>query len=540
MSPAAQAKYVIFLIFLLVVQAVLLFWNGMLMITLHEGDAMHMVQILLRMEQGQIPHKDFMTPIGILAFAPILAFIGMGVGKAYLAGNLLMAALMIPALWWLAVSRLSAGLAYAFGAGVVILMSAMVHGDTLQVSSVSMYYNRWAWGIAFVLVLAAVVPPKTERGQVLDGLVLGLGISALALLKATYFVTLLPPLALAVALGGRWKSFLVALGTGATVVVALALALGVDFWPAYVGDLLQVRGAGVRSYPSQPLAYLLIGPKFLLANGVVLAAVIFLRQAGRQREGLVLLLLVPGFIYITYQNWGNDPQWLFLLGILLLALRPERAVIGAMGWNMRNALGVLAALALAMIAPSAFNIAASTARYAQLEPSEFAIVLPDPRHANLVFRTDLLYAAERRQYVTIPDEKMAALGEKFADRRSYALYGEALEYCKLHRGLAGFLQFFARDLERNLPETAGKSVFVADLLSNLWLFGPTVPVPGGAPWYYGGDAGLGRADYLLVPFCPSTPEVWGMVLDRLAEEDAPQFTEIRRTDTYILLRRVSG
>ena len=540
MSPASQAKYVIFLVFLLSVQAVLLFWNGMLMITLHEGDAMHMVQILLRMEQGEIPHKDFMTPIGILAFWPITLFMGMGVGKAYLAGNVLMAALTIPVLWWLAVSRLSTGLAYALGAAVILLMSAMVHGDILQVSSVSMYYNRWAWGVAFLVILTAVLPPRNERHQGVDGVILGLGIAALALLKATYFVTLFPPVLLAVLLRGYWTTLLVALVTGLAVIAAISLGLGVDFWAAYIGDLQQVRGAGVRSYPSQPLIYLLIGPKFLLANGVALAAVIFLRQAGRQAEGLLLLLFLPGFVFITYQNWGNDPQWLFLLGILLLALRPERATTNPMGWNMRTALGVAAALALAMIAPSALNIAASTTRYAQLDPSEFAIVLPEPRHSNLVFGTRLLYAAERRQYLTIPDEKMAALGEKFSDRRSYALYGEPLKYCKLHRGLAGFLQFFARDLQQSVPETNGRSVYVADLLSNLWMFGPTVPIPRGSPWYYGGDAGLARADYLLVPFCPSTPQVWGEVLDRLEEEGAPKFTEIRRTDTYILLRRVSG
>jgi hypothetical protein len=538
MSPISQAKLLLFLIALLVVQAVLLFWNGLLMINLHEGDAMHLMQILLRMEQGQIPHKDFMTPIGILAFAPIMVFMGMGVGKAYLAGNVLMAALAIPAIWWVAKSRLSTGLAYGLGAGIIILMTAMVHGDILQVSSVSMYYNRWAWAISFLVVLTAVLPPKIDKHQWVDGIVLGLGISALALIKATYFITFLPPLLLVVLLRGYWKTAFVAFGTGLGVIVAVSLMTGgVDFWWAYIGDLQLVRNSGVRSFPSQPLSYLLIGPKFLLVNIVVLLAVVFLRQAGRQIEGLALLLLMPGFVYITYQNWGNDPQYLFVLGLMLLALRPERPITNSLGWDMRTSLGVLAALSLAMIAPSALNIAASTVRYAQLEPSDFAVVLPEPRHSNLVFKTDLLYAAERRQYTTIPDEKMAALGEKFSDRRSYVLYGEPLEYCKLRRGLGGFQQFYAKDLKQ-VAETAGKSVFVADLLSNLWMFGPTVPIEGGSPWYYGGDAGLSRADYLLVPFCPSTPQVWGMVFDRLKEEGAPKFTEIRRTDTYILLRRL--
>ncbi|NDH03439.1 MAG: hypothetical protein EBY40_10005, partial [Marivivens sp.] len=33
----------------------------------HEGDTLHMVEIVSRMSAGQLPHIDFMTPIGALA-----------------------------------------------------------------------------------------------------------------------------------------------------------------------------------------------------------------------------------------------------------------------------------------------------------------------------------------------------------------------------------------------------------------------------------------------------------------------------------------
>ncbi len=537
MSPGAQARYVLFLVLVLIVQALFLFRNGALMINLHEGDALHMVQIVMRMELGQLPHLDFLTPIGVLAFAPIVAFLGLGVGKAFLAANVLMGALAVPVLWWLAVTRLRRGLAYAFGAGVVILLTAMVHGGVLQVSSVSMYYNRWAWGIGFMAVALAVLPARVRRHQLLDGVLLGGLVSALALLKATYFVALLPPIVLAVLLRRQWRTLLAGLVTGAVVILGIGLALGVDFWLAYVGDLRLVREAGLRSYPSQPLGYLLIGPPFLLPNLVAVVAVIALRQAGRSVEGVVLLTLLPGFVLITWQNWGNDPQWLFLLGILLLALRPRRAARNALGWDLRGTLAVLAALALAMIAPSALNVAASALRYAKLDPADYTAILPEPRHGNLVFKTGLLYAPEERRLRPLPDPELAARGEEFTRPRRAFLYGEELPWCKLHRGLVGYLQAFARDLQRAVPQTAGRSVFVADFLSNLWLFGPTAPIPGGSPWYYGGDAGLGRADYLLVPMCPVSPRLRAQVLERLDQPDAPKFEEVRRTADYILFRR---
>ena len=46
--------------------------QGGLYLDTHEGDTYHLLDILLRMEMGQTPHLDFMTPIGFLAFLPIV------------------------------------------------------------------------------------------------------------------------------------------------------------------------------------------------------------------------------------------------------------------------------------------------------------------------------------------------------------------------------------------------------------------------------------------------------------------------------------
>ncbi len=537
MSGSSQGKFVLFLVAILALQAVLLFWNGLLMITMHEGDALHSVQILLRMEMGQTPHVDFMTPIGFMAFSPIALFLDMGVGKAFLAGNILMAALSLPAIWWVASSRLSTGLAYAFGAAVIVLFTSTVHGETLKVTSISMYYNRWAWAISFMLILLALSQPRIQRHQIGDGLVLGLGLSFLALSKVTFFIALFPAILVALVLRAHWRAAATTVGVGILSIAAVTILMGgVEFWLAYIDDLRTVSSAGVRTYPSESFTQLLVGPSFLLLNLIILLGVVFLRQAGESEAGIVLLLLAPAFVYITYQNWGNDPQWLFVLGIALLALRPMRVVMNGWGWNLRTGLGVLGLLALVQIAPSVLNLSLSAWRLARLDPTEFSVVLRDPKHANLVVETKLVYLPEERRVKELPHADMAALGAPFREIDDVTFNGEDLQDCRLFRGLIGVYHSIARDLQ-TLDFMRGKSVLVADLFSNLWLFGDTIPIKNGAPWYYGGDVGVSNADYLLVPSCPGIPTVWAAIIEQASAPGAPDFKEIRRTDEYTLFER---
>ena len=49
--------------------------KGALYVGKHEADMLHILQITFRMQSGQWPHIDFMTPIGVLAFLPIVGFI---------------------------------------------------------------------------------------------------------------------------------------------------------------------------------------------------------------------------------------------------------------------------------------------------------------------------------------------------------------------------------------------------------------------------------------------------------------------------------
>lgn len=531
------ARLAIPLVVVALLEAVLLLWPGGLAVNQHHGDTLHIVQILMRMADGQVPHLDFMTPIGVFSFLPSYLFLGYGVGTAILAGQVLVMFLVLPMIWWAVASRMQGFVALAYALLAVIMVSAIVHGGVKPFSSVSMYYNRWAWAFAFAIVSLALLPPRNSHSQLADGLVFGLGMSFLAMAKATFFVALLPAVVAAIILRAQWRAAAI------SVICGIAVAGLITWWAgdpgfllAYVADVRSVSEGGVRAWPGESFSSTLAGPGFIVGNAALLAGIVFLRQAERPVEGVILLLLAPGFAFITFQNWGNEQLWLAPFGLLMLALRTDSLRQNALGWNVNAALGATALAALTLSAPVVYNMGASTLRYARLDRAGFAPVLALAGQDDLYMKTGSIMESRASSY--LPPAR-ADQAQAVEEARAYApdlLNGEEIPFCGLDRGLVGLLQGWARDLDEQ-GLTPGKSVFIADTASALWLFGQSTPVPHGAPWYYGGDQGLSRADFLLVPFCPVTPRVRQIILTGLQEPDAPVFREVARTDHYILLRR---
>lgn len=529
-----------FLVAVLAVQTGLLLGKGVLLINTHEGDALNLLEVILRMGAGELPHLDFSTPIGIMAFLPIswLTSLGVGAGHAILGGMVLVALGMLPAIWWVGYSRLPTLLAYAFGAFVIVLCTALVYGGAAQVLSISMYYNRWAWAVASLLVMLAMLPAKRNSG-LLDGLVIGLALAFLALSKATFFAALFPGILLALILRRQWMALLVGLITGLVVVAMMTLALGVDFWLAYIHDLRLVSASPMRTQPTVSLAALLVGPSFLAINLCLLASIVLLRQAGRAAEGIILLVFAPAFVYITYQNWGNDPKWLFLLAILLLALRPGRHVNNGFGWDVGRMMGLVSVVSFALFLPSLFNLTFSDVQLAQTPRASYAQVLPGHKNSDVMMTVNRMYGAARQQGFTLDDPKITAIMARSKKPPRDMLFGQPLPVCELQMGLVGVLQQMAWDLDR-IDGTAGKTVFVADTFSNLWMFGKTRPLIGGAPWYYGGDAGMSKADFVLVPLCPVTPGARSLALKQISADSGKfDLREVTRNGLFILLKRVA-
>ncbi|MEZ5777835.1 MAG: hypothetical protein R3E44_05690 [Paracoccaceae bacterium] len=502
----------------------------------HEGDAMHLAELVLRMAEGQWPHLDFMTPIGVLAIAPIAAFVraGAGLGHAILYSQILVAALLLLPVLRVAKSRLPAFWGYAYGAFVMVLCLALIHGESESSISISMHYNRWAWAVSYVVLPLALLTPLERPRPVLDGALIGLGLAVLALMKVTYFGAFLPAVVVALLVRRQGKAFVAMVLSGLAVAAVVTVMAGPFFWLAYLRDLAIVAGSEIRPQPGASFAGTVAQPLYIAGSLSLLAAVIFLRQAGRSVEGLALLLLVPGFFYVTYQNFGNDPQWLYLFAMLMFVLRPAPGTRNALGWDLRGGLTVLGILALAFGAPSAINLTFSPFRHLTASTEKTVPLLPRlAAHDDLLSFGPRLYTANLTEPYDGPGAPFAAYREKTERKDPATLNGETLRECTLDGGIAAWFEVVADDLEAS--GFAGAKLIGTDLFSAYWLYGPFGTVKGAAPWYYGGLPGVEHADYVVVPVCPMSPKLRAGMLKAL-DEKGWTLREVRRTELYILLQ----
>ena len=535
MSRPNPALLFVFLAAIMAILGAVAVAKGGFYVAKHEGDTLHLLQIVFRMADGEWPHLDFMTPIGLLAFLPIVAFVkaGFGVGQAILWAQILVALVLFLPLYWTCFSRFNKGLAYLFGLVVLVLVLALVHGEADRLVSISMHYNRWAWGFAYIAIALAVLPPVNARNDLIDGAVIGLAMAALAFCKVTYFIAFAPPVVLALLLRKAPLTLIYALVAGLLAMVVVTVFAGVAFWPAYLGDLLAVSGSEVRPQPGAPMQTIIGAPAYLGGSLALLAGVIFLRQAGEDRLGLLLLLLVPGFIYVTFQNFGNDPQWLMLLAILLLVPRVELDLVNGFGWPIGRTLVLTATAAIAFAAPSFLNLAYSPFRHLGVDPDDYVpLLVRSATHNDLFGRLVRSNRVDGNVALDGPgsgleDRQEAAKREDTA----VSFMGEDLPQCELQLGIIAWFETIVADLEAQGLQ--GKRVMAADIFSGHWLFGDLQRLEGGAPWYYGGLPGFDSANYLTVPLCPASLSIRKQVLEAVIETDA-ELTEAYRSPLFIL------
>jgi len=271
---------------------------------------------------------------------------------------------------------------------------------------------------------------------------------------------------------------------------------------------------------------------------VVLLAVVMLRQGAHAAEGLALLALFPGVVYITYQNFGNDPQWLLLVGLMLLMVRPAAGTLNVWGWDLRQGVTLAGAAMLALISPSFLNMAYSPFRHFSDDLSEYVQIFPkSAQHGDFYTSGERAYQVNQQ----IAGERPGAGLERYADlseRGELAvLNGETLAACGIQNGLIAYYQATVADLEAHGFAT-GKAILSADLLSNLPLFSDGIAwVKGGAPWRYDGVPGVENADYVLVPLCAVNERSRRDILKGIRERGIT-LRELYRSPLFVLLEKV--
>jgi hypothetical protein len=513
--------------------------TGAVRIDDHDGDVMHLLDMVLRQASGQRPHLDYMTPLGLLSTWPIAALVAAGLpgGLAVVLAQLLVAVLLVAPTFWVAWSRFPAPWSFVFGVSVLVLCLALIHGGSGMTLSMAMHYNRWAWALAFLAVAVGLVPPLRPGGLWADVLVLGLAMAALVLLKVTFTVALALPL-IGIMLARQSFALLALSVLVAALALGLAVAwLGLDFWLAYAADLIATAQSETRAYPGPPPLEIAASAALFPAIALSLAAVVVLRTGGHPAAGLGVLLLVPAFIYITAQNFGNDPKWTWLLALMLLALRPAEGQRALGGLPARASLSVLAAGLFMVSAPSFVNMAASPFRNLAEGGAGYVPLVPrEPRLAGIE-----VWEENARRYNVVRAADGPGSGLEWARAGANrpdlpVLKGETLEDCALNSGLLAQAQTIAADLAAN--GFGGAQIVNADLLNLYWMFEPSlVPLQGGAPWLYDGMPGWPAAEYVLVPHCPVHPRsraLWVSNINALLELGTVELAEVRRTPLYTL------
>lgn len=490
-----------------------------LFVTRYDGDALHLLDIAGRMAGGQAIHVDFATPVGALAFWPMVLFMGAGwpAGVAFGLGQALFAALAAPLIWRASSSRLPPFAGYLFAAAAMGLALSLTHGADGGLA-VSMHYNRWAWVLAFVAILLVILPDRGRPRPMLDGVLVAICLVGLVLLKATYAVAFGPVLVVAALLSGRAAMLGAGVVAGLVLAALLSLILGPGHWLAYFGDLTHVAESALRPSPGLPLADLVVSPPYLPSALVALAGVWAIRRAGRAGEGLSLLLLYGAFVYVTWQNFGNDPLWLMVLAAILVALRPETDRDG-----LRRLMTGLALAAAVLVAPLALNHWVSPLRHLFEPPARFVEIAPGsdvlmPRRPAELIRG--------RVNLNQPGEMFDVVDDPDAETTPLAVAAVPLPSCQVTTGIPAAVAAVAEDLDGRGP------VFVADILAAHWLYGPP-PLQGGAPWNYGTLEGLGAARVVAVPLCPVSENV-RRALVGLLNDAAPGLRLVERTPRVLI------
>ena len=501
----------------------------------HEGDTLHLLDVLFRMNSGLSPHLDFVTPLGILGFVPFAHLMSQGypVGNAIMMGQVAAGAALVPLIFYAAWTRLPSLVAYGFAAMMVVFAMAVTYGGTGLGLSMSMHYNRWAWVIASLVVVIALLPRQGRPAPYFDGVLLALLFTLLVLLKVTFFVALLPGVVVALLIAERQREITVALIAGALFAVALVIAFGLDFWLAYAGDLINVSRSEVRPHTGVSFADIVGSPANLATTAVGLMAFFFLRRGGYRAQSMGLLLLVPGFMVITWQNFGNDPKWLVPLAAVLLAMGAKTYRLNDLVLSSR--LTMMAALAGILFLPSAITLASSPLRHAAVDPADYEPMLAGrPGQEGIFVRRDRGFSMKVQSYLDNPGDPWDPLAGVLNRQPPTEIQGIAFPSCEFLAGSVAFLRTLSQDL-RDLGVEEGASFFTTDILSAFWLYEPFRPLPEGAPWYYGELSGIGNADYVVVPKCGFAERVRQIMILELATSGLG-FETVAETDRLALFR----
>lgn len=471
----------------------------------YSGDSLFVMDILARIEAGQVPHVDFTLHLGAFPFLLIDAFNNGALAVAFVRGQLAFTAAVLSASIWIGWTRLDL-LGSAVLAIAVLVLGSALSTELRPEVSLALFYNRWAWALGLLFaVLAFLDRPEGEK-RIVDGAAIGALAFLLLGTKITFFVALVPLAALRFAYFRRWAELGVGMASFVVCLAGSAIWLGPAFWAGYVENLAWVATNPIRSNTGRGLNDILtdrtLFPYWAALVGFLFMA--FVVDGARRAAALAVLLGV--LLFIQYQNFGNIPFWILLLAIFSFAFSARSFGRTASIWMLLG-LGFawLSVGPLTPLAKSTFANAAS-AESTNFEP---------------------LYQADARfdgiEYLSISFVPMESV-ETHLEKPWHPL----LAPCRIVEGFARVYQQTGA-----LMAELGGPVLVLDTPSPEWLFGGGPPLQDAAAWNYGSIRGIEHAIAVIIPTCATKPAYQAEMLKEI-DRHGFKLTEVQRTPTAIV------
>jgi hypothetical protein len=386
--------------------AVLLAAPGKTVVTKYLNDLLVFLDGAHRVVSGQMPHRDYHTPIGAVAdLLPTVGFVLTGsFGAAMPAGFAVLMLLLAPLMAHVLTSRLGPALAVCFAIYLGLILAAPANlGESSATLSFGMFYNRIGWA-AIALLFVLSLPPRRGSNPISDGLCAALLTLLMIYIKISFGVVAIALLALMMFdERARWCSAF-ALAVTAIVTVGLQAFLGLP--KAYLADLLIAGPA--RGAVQGGLARLLVNVEENLSDYALFAGVVAIAWL-RLRDLRTIALLgfcAAGGLFMINQSFQVTGIVVLGAGAVVATEAVSRITTEGSGRREKASLIGLYVLLLLLVVPIIANRAVALVNHVSLGTGPATRSAPMPRLAGVLLaengsQYDALYTA--RYVATIED-----------------------------------------------------------------------------------------------------------------------------------------
>jgi len=327
-------KYAYFLlIFEIILIVILLFMMGCSHQWTNPWDSSCLLDGGWRVLNGQKPHIDFASPIGIIYH--LIIMLGMKIagptGKSLTIGPLIIYPFITMWAWVIAKRRLTVINAFLFASWSGIMIVATHRLDwTFNITTYALQYNRFGWSLIGIVFLQLLLPPRCKlsyRLTIFEYISTGIILVLLLFIKITYFALSVPAVILYfIFFRGEFQRWIWMVISFITLFFVVLVYLDFNLL-AFINDLRML--AGVHNFSSRILHLFSIfrknfeGLGLLLIIGFLLIKPMIKQDLKQNEYGWIRFALISSTIafcglVICSTNWQKTNIPLFALAGLIM------------------------------------------------------------------------------------------------------------------------------------------------------------------------------------------------------------------------------